>query len=107
MRAVVVPVFLFCVAFFSPRASASVASFATTDQSITFTGLGGNAQGEGQSRSKLRFVSQETEDEARHKRSRFEQHQSACDDGGRQKAILAVGKIDEDRREREHHQWPQ
>jgi uncharacterized protein (TIGR03437 family) len=50
MRAVVIPVLLFCVAFFSPRASASVASFATTDQSITFTGLGGNAQGEGQSR---------------------------------------------------------
>src|ERR1035437_8883497 len=50
MKAVVIPVFLFCVAFFSPSASASVASFATTDQSITFTGLGGNAQGEGQSR---------------------------------------------------------
>jgi uncharacterized protein (TIGR03437 family) len=50
MKAVVIPVFLFCVAFFSPSASASVASFATTDQSITFTGLGGNAIGEGQSR---------------------------------------------------------
>ena len=50
MRAVVVPVFLFSVAFFSPRASASVASFATTDQNISFTGLGGNAIGEGQSR---------------------------------------------------------
>src|ERR1035441_7294768 len=50
MKAVVISVFLFCVAFFSPSASASVASFATTDQSITFTGLGGNAIGEGQSR---------------------------------------------------------
>jgi uncharacterized protein (TIGR03437 family) len=50
MRAVVIPVFLFYVAFFSPRASASVASFVTTDQNITFTGLGGNAIGEGQSR---------------------------------------------------------
>ena len=50
MRLVVIPVFLFCVAFFSPRASASVASFGLTNQSITFTGLGGNALGEGQSR---------------------------------------------------------
>jgi len=50
VRAVIIAVFLFCVAFFSSSASASVASFVTTDQSITFTGLGGNAQGEGQSR---------------------------------------------------------
>ena len=50
MRLVVIPVFLFCVASFSPRASASVASFGLTNQSITFTGLGGNALGEGQSR---------------------------------------------------------
>ena len=44
MKLVVIPVFLFCVALFSPRASASVASFVTTDQDITFTGLGGNAR---------------------------------------------------------------
>ncbi len=50
MKRVVIPVFLFYVAFFSPRASASVASFVTTDQNITFAGLGGNVQGEGVSR---------------------------------------------------------
>jgi len=50
MRLAVVPVFLFSVACFSPVASASVASFGPTNQSITFTSLGGNALGEGQSR---------------------------------------------------------
>ena len=50
MRPVVFPVLLFSAAFFSPRASASVASFGATNQSVTLTGLGGNAAGEGQSR---------------------------------------------------------
>ncbi|MEO8097561.1 MAG: hypothetical protein ABI811_07645 [Acidobacteriota bacterium] len=36
--------------FLSPSASAGVASFAATNQSITWTSLGGNAAGQGQSR---------------------------------------------------------
>ena len=50
MKLAVIPVLLFAVAFFSPRASAGVASFGPSSQNVTFTGLGGNAQGEGRSR---------------------------------------------------------
>lgn len=50
MRLAVIPVLLFAVAFFSPRASAGVASFGPSNQNVTFTGLGGNVQGEGESR---------------------------------------------------------
>jgi uncharacterized protein (TIGR03437 family) len=50
LRLAVIPVFVFAVAVFSPRASAGVASFGPSNQNVTFTGLGGNAQGEGRSR---------------------------------------------------------
>jgi len=49
MRLIVIPVFLFCTALLSPRASAVTATFASSNQTVTFTGLGGNA-GVGQSR---------------------------------------------------------
>ncbi len=47
MKHIVLPVFLFCMAFFSPRASANVATFTNSSQIVIFTGIGGNAQGEG------------------------------------------------------------
>src|ERR1700722_1542176 len=47
MRHIVIPVFLFCIAFLSPRAWANVATFTDSSQNVTFTGLGGNAQGAG------------------------------------------------------------
>jgi uncharacterized protein (TIGR03437 family) len=49
MRFLVIPIFL-SLAFLSPRASASVAAFGPSNQTVTFTGLGGNASGAGQSR---------------------------------------------------------
>jgi uncharacterized protein (TIGR03437 family) len=49
MRLVTVPFVVLCAAALALPASASVASFGPTSQNITFTGLGGNAQGEGQS----------------------------------------------------------
>jgi uncharacterized protein (TIGR03437 family) len=49
MRLIVIPVFLFCAAFLSPRASAVTATYASSNQAVTFTGLGGSA-GVGQSR---------------------------------------------------------
>jgi uncharacterized protein (TIGR03437 family) len=47
MKHIVIPAFLFCIAFLAPRASANVATFGNSTQNVTFTGLGGNAQGEG------------------------------------------------------------
>jgi uncharacterized protein (TIGR03437 family) len=44
-----VPSVVLCAAALALPASASVANFGPTNQSVTFTGLGGNAQGEGQS----------------------------------------------------------
>ena len=49
MRLIVIPIFLFCVVFLSPRASAVTATYASSNQAVTFTGLGGNA-GVGKSR---------------------------------------------------------
>jgi uncharacterized protein (TIGR03437 family) len=49
MRLVVIPVFLFCVAFLSPRASAVTATYTNSIQNVTLTGLGGSG-GVGQSR---------------------------------------------------------
>ena len=50
MRPLVIPVVLLLLAFFSPSASASVATFGLSSQIVSFTGLGGNASGAGQSR---------------------------------------------------------
>lgn len=50
MRLTVAPIFLFWIAFLSPRASADVATYGSSSQNVVFTGLGGNALGEGQSR---------------------------------------------------------
>ncbi|HXB71986.1 MAG TPA: hypothetical protein VNY05_27365 [Candidatus Acidoferrales bacterium] len=50
MKSIVIPVFLFCITFLSPRASAVTATFAGSNQTVSLTGLGGNVQGEGQSR---------------------------------------------------------
>jgi len=47
MRLIVIPAFLFCIAFLSPRASGSVATFGNSAQTVTLTGLGGNVQGDG------------------------------------------------------------
>ena len=49
-KVLAVSLFLFCVAFFSPRASATLAPFGPSTQKVTFTGLGGDATGAGQSR---------------------------------------------------------
>jgi uncharacterized protein (TIGR03437 family) len=47
MKFIVIPISLFCVALFLPRASANVATFTNSTQNVTFTGLGGNVQNEG------------------------------------------------------------
>src|ERR1700684_1113868 len=47
MKFIVIPVSLFCIALLSPRASANVATFTNSAQSVTFTGLGGHVQDEG------------------------------------------------------------
>jgi len=47
MKLIAIPGLLFCIALLSPRASASVATYANSSQTVTLTGLGGNAQGEG------------------------------------------------------------
>lgn len=49
MRLIVIPVVLCCAAFLTPRASAYVATFGNSAQNVTFTGIGANAQGDGQS----------------------------------------------------------
>jgi len=50
MRFAAVPSVVFWVAVLAPGAKASVATLAPTTQNITFTGLGGNAAGQGQNR---------------------------------------------------------
>jgi uncharacterized protein (TIGR03437 family) len=47
MKFIVIPISLFCIALFSPRASANVATFTNSTQNVVFTGLGSNVQGEG------------------------------------------------------------
>jgi len=47
MKSLVIPAFLLCIGFIPPRASASVATYTTSSQTVTLTGLGGNAQGLG------------------------------------------------------------
>jgi uncharacterized protein (TIGR03437 family) len=49
MRPIAIPLFLFCVAFLSPRASAVTATYTNSSQNVTLTGLGGTG-GVGQSR---------------------------------------------------------
>ena len=44
---IIAVVSLCCLVCFSPTASASVATFTDSSQTVTFTGLGGNVQGEG------------------------------------------------------------
>ena len=46
---IILPVFLLCVAFLSPRASAVTATYTNSSQNVTLTGLGGSG-GVGQSR---------------------------------------------------------
>ena len=53
MRLVTVPVLVLCVAALAPLTSASVATFGPTSQSMTLTGLGANAAGDGQVRVTL------------------------------------------------------
>jgi uncharacterized protein (TIGR03437 family) len=50
MKLTIVAISLFSASFLSPPASASVATFGNSAQNVVFTGLGGNFQGEGQSR---------------------------------------------------------
>lgn len=47
MRTIVVAVGLFCTLGLASHASASVATFGNSTQTVTLTGTGGNAQGEG------------------------------------------------------------
>jgi uncharacterized protein (TIGR03437 family) len=49
MKGIIIPAFLVSIAFLSPRASAGVATFGASAQTVTLSGLGGNGQGEGQS----------------------------------------------------------
>src|ERR1039457_3305338 len=49
MKPIAISLFLFCVAFLSPRASAVTATYTNSNQNVTLTGLGGSA-GIGQSR---------------------------------------------------------
>jgi len=48
MRSIAIALFLFCVAFLPPRASAVTATYTTSNQNVTLTGLGGSG-GVGQS----------------------------------------------------------
>lgn len=50
MRRLVIPAVFFSLGFFSPRASAGVATFGPSNELVSFTGIGGNASGQGQSR---------------------------------------------------------
>ncbi len=49
MKGIIISAFLVSLAFLTPRASADVATYGNSTQTVTFTGLGGNGQGEGQS----------------------------------------------------------
>jgi len=49
MKSIGIPLFLFCVAFLSPRAWAVTATYTNSTQNVTLTGLGGSG-GTGQSR---------------------------------------------------------
>jgi uncharacterized protein (TIGR03437 family) len=49
MKPIAIALFLFCVAFLSPRASAVTATYTNSSQNVTLTGLGGSG-GVGQSR---------------------------------------------------------
>src|SRR6266404_636123 len=49
MRRLVIPAVFFSLGFFSPRASAGVATFGPSNELVSFTGIGGNASGQGQS----------------------------------------------------------
>jgi len=49
MRPITIPLFLFCIAFLSPLASGVTATYTTSSQNVTLTGLGGSG-GVGQSR---------------------------------------------------------
>jgi len=50
MRPIGISVVVLCAAVLTPRASASAATYSTSSQSVRLTDLGGNAQGQGQSR---------------------------------------------------------
>lgn len=50
MKLLIYPVFLLGLASLSPRASAAVLTLGLSNQNVVFTGLGGNANGQGQSR---------------------------------------------------------
>ncbi len=52
MKPISIPLFLFSVAFLSPWASAVTATYTTSAQNVTLTGLGGSG-GVGQSRRRL------------------------------------------------------
>lgn len=49
MKLIILTTFMFCEAFFALPVSASVASFGPSSQTVTFTGIGNNSLGEGQS----------------------------------------------------------
>ena len=49
MKSIAIPFFLFCIGFLPPQASAQTATYTTSNQVVTLTGLGGSA-GVGQSR---------------------------------------------------------
>ena len=49
MKLIAIPLFIFCVTFIAPQASAVTATYTNSSQAVTLTGLGGS-NGVGQSR---------------------------------------------------------